>query len=303
MKSVVFRDEPLSKYIKHCTVEKNCIVCGSSKFGLWARVDPFQAVKCSRCSFIWMRPYPTEAGLRRYYSDYIGRRRLSNKPKMRQRAGQYGIDVRILEEHIDRGRMLDVGCSGGFFLSAFNSEFEKHGLEIDPSAVRYARAHFPWGGNVRLGDLLSSPYDHGSFDVILMRGTIEHVPDPVAVLKRMSDLLSPGGYFYVCATPNGASLAAEVFREKWLLFHPIQHIWSFSPATLGSLVGRCGLKLVAKEFPYLGTPYENAHQDLKAMADAITIRSRGESDSLPVSPPFYESIMNVLFRKVSDLPK
>lgn len=298
MSSGNFRNEALGAFKKYNTVKKNCIACGSKKFSTWAKADFYTAVKCDSCSLVWMRPFVNNAGLSDYYSNYIGKRRINNKLKMKQRAVQYKLDAKFLEDYIKRGKLLDVGCNGGFFLSAFNKNFKKYGTEIDSTAVEFARKNFSFGKNVFCADLEYAPFKNNTFDAIMMRGTIEHVPDPVASIKKVSALLKKGGYYYITATPNGVSLAAEIFRDKWTLFHPVQHIWHFSPETLSKICSRFGLKLIATDFPYLGTPYESVNENVKSMAKAIELIEKGKRSQLDVSPPFYGSMMSLIFKKI-----
>lgn len=298
MASGNFRKEELGEFKKYNTVLKDCVVCGSKKYRTWAKADWYKAVQCDSCRLVWMRPFVNEKGLAMYYSDYIGKRRTNNEKKMKQRAEQYKLDVSFLERYVQKGKMLDVGCNGGFFLSAFSEKFEKYGTEIDSTAVQFAKENFSFGKNVHCTALEDAPFKNGTFDVLMMRGTIEHVPDPVLAIKKVSELLKKGGYYYITATPNGDSLAAEVFRDKWTLFHPVQHIWHFSPKTLSRIAERFGLKLVAADFPYLGTPYENVYEDVKAMNSAMRLVQKGERKKVKVSPPFYESMMSLVFQKI-----
>ena len=291
-----FRGENLSPFVTFNTVRKDCIVCGSRKFSLWAKKDFYQTVKCKGCGFIWMRPFLTEKGLTAYYTSHVSNR-LKKAKKMKQRAIQYKQDVGFLERYAQQGKLLDIGCSGGFFLDEFNKKFDKYGTDIDPDAVQYAKAHFSFGKNVHCTDILESTFRPKTFDVVTMRGVIEHVPDPVKVIKKVSQLLKKGGYYYVTATPNGASFTAEVFREQWALFHPVQHIWHFSPKTLSQVAERFGLRLVAVDFPYLGTPYEHVHEDVKAVAQGIKLVEQGKRKNLKVGPPFWENMMSLVFQK------
>lgn len=296
-----FRNENLEGLYKYCTVEKNhCIACGSRVFKPWASAGEYQAVKCESCGLIWMNPFLNDAGLFEYYRDYIGRRRLGDDLKMCQRMAQYQSDRAFIEHYIGYGRLLDVGCNGGFFLSALSSNFEKHGIEIDPEAVSYARrTHGDFGDNILNVSLNDIPYEEASFDLITMRGTIEHLPDPVEAISKVAGLLREGGFFFISATPNGDSFAAALFREKWSLFHPIQHIWHFSPRTLDLICLRFGFKLIAKDFPYLGTPYENVLEDIRHVMEAINMKRDMPGAELAISPPFWESMMSLVFKKVT----
>lgn len=62
--------------------------------------------------------------------------------------------------------------------------------DIDISKIE--EVDFVW----RDGDILSAiPPEHlGSFDVVLMGGVIEHIPNPIGLLQSLQKLLRPGGY-------------------------------------------------------------------------------------------------------------
>ena len=298
--NMLFRGEDCEQFSEYRTVLKeHCIACGSREFGLWAIAGSYKAVQCVKCRLVWMSPFLNEEGLGKYYANYIGRRRLNNDLKMEQRKIQYQSDREFIEHFINDGKILDVGCNGGFFLEALSTKFEKHGIEIDPEAVAYAKKlQKTFGKNILCVALERAPYENSSFDMIAMRGTIEHLSDPVNAIKKVSQLLKKGGYYYITATPNAENFAADLFRDKWTLFHPVQHIWHFSPKTLSLICSRFGLKLIAKDFPYLGTPYENAREDVRVFAEAIKSREQNPSAELPIGPPFFENMMALVFEKV-----
>lgn len=102
-----------------------------------------------------------------------------------------------------------------------------------------------------------------------MRGVIEHVHNPSATLSDMARILKPNGILFICATPNVVSVASEYYREKWALFHPIQHLWHFSPKSLSRLTSNYNFHLEWKELPYIGTPYEEFLSDLAKLATDI----------------------------------
>ena len=77
-------------------------------------------------------------------------------------------------------KVLDVGCSGGYFLDIFKEHgFNTFGIEYGDEAVREAsRKHKVFKGTfpeIALTD---------QFDLIIFRGVIEHVPNPVSYLKK-----------------------------------------------------------------------------------------------------------------------
>jgi len=271
---------------------KSCIVCNNKDFEFWAKSGPYEAFKCGDCGLIFMSPQLNEEGLTEYYTNYIGKRRLSNEKKMQLRTIQYTLDAELIKKFIRKGKVLDVGCNGGFFLDAMGDGFQRYGTELDSQAIGYAKANFPsFSNNLKNGTLHSAQFEDEYFDLVMMRGVIEHVSNPEESIKEISRILKKGGYYFICATPNGQSLLADLYREDWTLFHPVQHIWHFSPENLSKLCQPYGLKLYWKEFPYLGTPYENVKKNIEEIANFITRKNKA------ISPPFYENMMSLVFKK------
>jgi len=294
----IFRGENLTELIQYRNIEVDkCIACNSSKFRNFSSSKDFPAAKCLNCGFIWMRPSFCKEGLDKYYSDYIGKRRINNKIKMDQRKEQYKLDVDFIQKYRAQGRMLDIGCSGGFFLDSFSKNIEKHGIEIDPSAVDYANQNFS-GLAGRVNCISLEDYNPNSkFDLITMRGVIEHVMNPEKDIEKISSLLNKGGIFGVSATPNSEAICVDLYQDNWTLFHPIQHLWHFSPKTLSLICNRHGLELIASDFPYLGTPYEDVYEDIKLVADRIRNKENNIED-ISISKAFYGNMMSLIFFKI-----
>ena len=110
-------------------------------------------------------------------------------------------------------------------------------------------------------------------------------------------MLKPGGLIYFCATPNLDSFCAEIYREKWNLFHPIEHINIFSVRTLHRLMGVKRFLLVEERYDYLNTPYENQNNDYKKLTDDINLKNSGRWYEVEKSPPFWGNMMSVIYKK------
>jgi CMP-N-acetylneuraminic acid synthetase/2-polyprenyl-3-methyl-5-hydroxy-6-metoxy-1,4-benzoquinol methylase len=270
-----------------------CIVCGGSKISSWAKYGSFTAVQCDACKMIWINPMVNKEGTTKYYQDYIGMR-FEDKDKTEKRKIQYKIDKGFIQNYVTAGRVLDVGCSGGFFLEELGDSYERHGAEIDGKAVEYARDHYSFGKNVLQKDLLDLTFPNGHFDLVVMRGVIEHLHDPESAIKKVSQLLRKGGYYYIAATPNTASFSAVFYRERWNQFHPIRHIYYFSTDTLPKLCSRYGLKMVSFRLPYLETPYANVEKDINRVSADIRLERDGTPIKNRQSPAFWENMMNMI---------
>ena len=130
------------------------------------------------------------------------------------------------------GRLLDVGCGNGQTLALMtNLGWQAQGLDIDPAAVQVASAK---GLKVRQGTLQSQQFEAGAFDAVLMSHVIEHIHDPVSLMKECHRILRPGGQLIVI-TPNIRSWGHRIYRSNWRGLEPPRHLQIFSRCSLSSL--------------------------------------------------------------------
>src|SRR5262245_43170383 len=102
--------------------------------------------------------------------------------------------------HLEPGtRLLEVGCGVGAVLAVLGQEFpglSLVGVDIEPKQLDFARGHLARAGlEARLAeaDALVLPFPDESFDHVWMMWFLEHVADPVAVLREARRVLGPGG--------------------------------------------------------------------------------------------------------------
>jgi 2-polyprenyl-3-methyl-5-hydroxy-6-metoxy-1,4-benzoquinol methylase len=135
-------------------------------------------------------------------------------------------------------RLLDVGCGSGDFLARMRDRgWSVVGVEPDPVAAEGARQR---GLDVHDGMLADAAFTDDSFDAIVLSHVIEHVHDPIALLRECGRALRPGGTL-VLFTPNLTSVGHRRFGADWRGLEPPRHLHIFSAGALGACVARVGL--------------------------------------------------------------
>ena len=138
------------------------------------------------------------------------------------------------------GRLLDVGCGSGAFVAQMAAlGWRAEGIDPDPAAVAGAREA---GLEVKEGMVADlEPAEHaGAFDAVTLSHVIEHLHDPAGDLRRIRDLLRPGGLLWI-ATPNLEALGVRRFGRDWLGLDPPRHLVLFTRTSLERLVREVGL--------------------------------------------------------------
>lgn len=162
---------------------------------------------------------------------------LAVSPDMRRRARLGLVDALVLPRG-GHGRCLEVGPGQGIEMYCLRElGWEPYGLEIDTVAAE--RARLTSGCEVRVGHLTSTDYTDGFFDLVYMGHVFEHLPDPVAALRRCLELLKPGGRL-VLLYPNPGALTARWYGESSLVWDPPRHLVLPPLTAVRELLARLG---------------------------------------------------------------
>jgi SAM-dependent methyltransferase len=151
-----------------------------------------------------------------------------------------GLDFRVMYLPAQPNRrLLEVECGSGQMLKFMQDlGWCVEGVDFDPAGVGNANAK---GLQVRLGTLESQKYPNDYFDVIPMGHLIEHVHDPLQLMRECNRILKPGGSLVV-VTPNGESWGHKLFKDTWRGLEPPRHLHIFTSPSLRSLAKRAGFQ-------------------------------------------------------------
>jgi SAM-dependent methyltransferase len=150
------------------------------------------------------------------------------------------------------GNILDVGCGVGGFLDTFYARWTKFGVEPSDYAAEIARRK-----GITITDI--NRLDFESMDVVIFRGTLQHINKPMEVLAQATRVLKNGGLLVILATPDTDGLVYKI----WGKLPPLdkERNWVvFGHGVLENILNRMGYdtKFI---YPYWKTPYANPVSD------------------------------------------
>jgi 2-polyprenyl-3-methyl-5-hydroxy-6-metoxy-1,4-benzoquinol methylase len=111
---------------------------------------------------------------------------------------------RFAGQHIIPGRVLDIACGTGYGSHLLAAEFgesisEIVAVDISEESISYARTRYSDSKIIFVRQNAFSFTDERKFHSIVSLETIEHLNDPAAFVKKLYDLLHPGGIMIVSA--------------------------------------------------------------------------------------------------------
>ena len=255
-----------------------CDLCGETdpaRFRIWYDGE-IKLHKCRSCGFVGQYPGP---GAYTIVDSYEEAYTLHFLDKGQKWAHPYWSDVhadtvRRIREVVPGGRLLDIGCGDGHFLShCIEAGFEASGVEYCRARAEYAAE--VTGGEVAQGRYSREMFPEDSFDVITLTQVLEHIPGPREALLDIHYHLKPGGLLVV-EVPSINSphfLAFRITRIKWFAKPPdgVEHYHTgyYSPTTLKRMCAECGFEPVSTLTGRWGLKYHGPLGTLGRILDPV----------------------------------
>jgi 2-polyprenyl-3-methyl-5-hydroxy-6-metoxy-1,4-benzoquinol methylase len=235
--------------------ETTCPLCSGSKWsplleapdyteggsGLW-----FFVVQCQDCGLCFTNPRPSPNTIDQFHAarDFCLARCRAHRRAWYSRLTRWFHNPRGYRRVMapyGQGRLLDFGCGDGSFLARMHRQgWTVTGLDVSAPMVEYIQTELEL--NALHGTLPHPDLHAGSFDVITMWHSLQHVHDPVEVLREAHRLLTPGGKL-VIAVPNIDSYAFRCFGHVWFGLNLPRHLLHFAPWTLYLILHRAGFRI------------------------------------------------------------
>ena len=160
-----------------------------------------------------------------------------------------------IQEHVSIAgkKVLDVGCGGGILAESMAvAGAQAKGIDLSEKALKVADLHSLETGVKVEYEYISAENlaqkEAGQYDVVTCMEMLEHVPDPLSIIKSCAALVKPGGkVFFSTLNRNPKSYLFAIIGAEYLLrilpkgTHDYKKF--IKPSELNEFIREAGLEL------------------------------------------------------------
>lgn len=138
-------------------------------------------------------------------------------------------------------RLLEVGSGLGHLVAQLEDTFETYGIDVNHWAVKKSKEVVNTS-RLQTASAQELPFTNYSFNVVIIKHIVEHLPHPQKAIQEIARVTEPGGTL-ILATPNLSSLLKPWKGEKWIGYQDPTHISLKPPEEWLSLIREAGFRL------------------------------------------------------------
>jgi 2-polyprenyl-3-methyl-5-hydroxy-6-metoxy-1,4-benzoquinol methylase len=227
----------LSSIIKqHQTVVlPACRICAGTTTAHLNVVRGCRLVHCHSCGFVQVADMPSAEALRAIYQEaYFGHSKYRDEATLRSENQRR---LKLLRTYVAPGAsILEAGCGDGSFLQLAQQHYSVYGCDLSPAGIALAQTKSSALSQRLWVSRLEAPaLSNFQVDAICLWDVLEHVWDPLNVLRSLLHYLKPGGSLLI-STPNIGAPIARLMGSRWAFMTPPEHLSFFARRSMQQLV-------------------------------------------------------------------
>ena len=164
---------------------------------------------------------------------------------------------RLIRRHVDRGKVLEIGCGFGDLLRNLEATHDTFGVELSPFACAKARRRTPQSAieNSDALEYLRNSVD-GFYDAVVQICVLPHMDDPYLALQEIARVTRKEGIF-LSVVPNPYYPLNKLKGEQSAMYVDKTHKHLFAIDKWIELTQRCGFEILHQgstglwDVPYL----------------------------------------------------
>jgi ubiquinone/menaquinone biosynthesis C-methylase UbiE len=138
-------------------------------------------------------------------------------------------------------RLLEIGSGLGHLVGQLEDSFETYGIDVNYWAVKQSKSVVNRSA-LQTASAQELPYKGGSFNVVIIKHIVEHLPDPEKAIAEIGRVTEKGGTL-ILATPNLDSLLKPWKGKRWIGYQDPTHISLKTPAQWVSYIKTAGFTI------------------------------------------------------------
>jgi len=244
---------------------KKCFCCGGNETeklfeNLYDKnffIDgKFSLLKCNRCKAEFISPLLNEKHLKKYYPEkeyysFYDYNKLAlfyhkisayyhSKKNILFSVIFYPFSRILYSYYIDGGKsILEVGCGNGMKLNIYKKYGMKtYGLEPYGPPLRNKEKKL----GISKKSIKNADFKKNSFDYIILKEVLEHVPNQKLVLMKCHEWLKPGGKLII-TIPNTDGIWKKIFEKNWYGYDIPRHLYNYNKKNFSFFIKKFGFKI------------------------------------------------------------
>ena len=220
------------------------------------RGGKFSLLKCKKCNLEFISPLLNEKQLKNYYPekeyysfyDYNKLALLYHKISAYYYSKKsnlfsvifYPFSRILYSYYIDKGKsILEIGCGNGMKLNIYKKYGMKtYGLEPYGPPLRNKEKKL----GISKKSIKNANFKKNSFDYIILKEVLEHIPNQRLVLMKCYEWLKPGGKLII-TIPNTSGIWNKIFKKNWYGYDIPRHLYNYNPKNFSFFIKKFGFKI------------------------------------------------------------
>ncbi|HBR16116.1 MAG TPA: hypothetical protein DD725_00690 [Deltaproteobacteria bacterium] len=222
--------------------------------------ERFTLVKCKSCGLVYINPRPSQTEIKKYYASDYYVSGAGIKASLERLLTNYFLNKKknLVKSFKKNGKILDVGCGDGRFISLFASDEKWNAYGIEPNPVGYDLSSQISKAKIFNMELSECRFPEADFDVITMWHVLEHIYEPNKLLLEIKRILKGEGILIV-GVPHISCVGFRLGKKNWFHLDAPRHTYHYNPQTIKMLLNKNGFDIIKIIYPIIEYPLDLYH--------------------------------------------